>query len=860
MSDAPEPTRAARELSVVAAWRLLIAPAPARGRRGARVPAPAGEPGSVVERFGGLLLVIGLLNLSAIAVIVASLATGPAVATSAALLHLAVIPGLLLALALAPTGEIDLVEWLVLGFGLGVLLLIGGGLMLALLPVRLVPINVVMWTALLTLVVAAFAFKRAPAWRLPALGRPGERVGAALVLAVAAALRLPNLGYSEFQGDETEVILRAVGAVQNLPDAIFYHGKGPGEVVVVAVQYGLLGAITEGSARLPFALAGIGGVLAFFVVARRLLGLPGALAAAVLLATNGYFVAFARITQYQSLVLLLGTLALWCAVRWAQGGSPVWPPLAGALAAGAALAHYDALFILPPLALAVLWRTGWRGLVDFEVLAPWRTGALLGAGLLALFFVPYLDSPLFALATGRIEDRVGAGFPHNNLPGILASGTLYLGTVFPLLVAALIALGGAAALAVRRPSTPPARAWLLGLAWAAVPLLFYAVVARKPGTHVHVATSGLLLLAGAGFASLWAALRPRDPARVGRAAGAGWLAGRAALASALAGGLALAAAYLVPVYLQATAEIVRTGRVAQVPLAWRPPGGLPTKERFGFPYQAGWNAIAALYANGTLVGSYDSNEQPQVTYWYTRGQWRCSAAPRYYLIAENVQDEIETPRRTIQAEYRQVGAVTVAGQPKLRVYERGDPSASQGRPQATTWSVEEAGEPFGRRPGLPTLDPGPWARGVVARDGTPLAVSFGQDVDLLGYQLYAEDPRPGGVVRVDLFWRPRVTSNEGHRIDVQLGREPRVGDGGGPACDKTGDDKTWSAGRPFVQRLSIPIAPDAPVGHHPLLVSVSRLGAGGGPLVPVAAGGDPAGDALVEIGEVEVRDGDSRGR
>src|SRR5690606_4425255 len=117
--------------------------------------------------------------------------------------------------------------------GLGFLLLVSGGLMLALLPVRLVPINVVMWTAGLTLVVAAFAFKRATNWRVPARGSRAGWVCAVLVLLVAAGLRLPGLGYSEFQGDETEVILRATGVVQNLPDAIFYHGKGPGEVVVV---------------------------------------------------------------------------------------------------------------------------------------------------------------------------------------------------------------------------------------------------------------------------------------------------------------------------------------------------------------------------------------------------------------------------------------------------------------------------------------------------------------------------------------------------------------------------------------------------------------------------------------------------
>jgi len=847
MSDAPKSPRVTRDLSVLAAWRLLIQPVPRRGAG----PPPGYGPGG---RYAGLLLVIALLNLSAINVIVASIVPVPAIAVIAALLHLSVIPGLLLAFAVAPTDEVDLVEWLVLGLGLGVLLMIGGGLALALLPVRLVPINVVMWTATVTLVIAVFAFKRAPGWHPPSVGSRAGLACAGLVLAVAVALRIPGLGYSEFQGDEVEAILRATGVVQNLPDAIFYHGKGPGEVVVVAVQYGLLGTIGEGMARLPFALAGIGGVLAFFMVARRLIGTAGATAGALLLAANGYLVAFSRITQYQSLVLLLGTLALWCAVRWSQGGSAVWPALAGALAAGAALAHYDALFVLPPIALAAIWRIGWRGLIDFDVLAPWRTGALIGAGLLALFFVPYLDNPLFALATGRIEDRVGAGFPHNNLPGIIASGTLYLGTAFPVLAAVLIALGGVAALIARPVDTPPRRAWLLGLLWAAVPLLFYAVVARKPGTHVHVATSGLLLLAGAGFGSLWAVARPTAFASAGRGFSVARVGAGALLAVVLAGALALVATYLVPIYLQTTAEIVRANRVNTLPLAWRPPGGLPAKERFGFPYQGGWNAITALYANGTLDGSYDSNEQIQVTYWYTRGQWRCSVNPRYYLIAENVQDEIETPRRTIQNEYRQIGTVTVAGQPKMRVYERNEAGARQR--SAATWAVEEVAEPFTRRTGVPTFDPGPWARGVVARDGTPLAVRFGDDIELLGYQVYAEDPRPGGVVRVDLFWLPHVTSDEQHRIDVQAGREPRIGDGSGPACDKTGDDKSWVAGRPFTQRLSIPIAAGAPVGRHPLLVSVSRLGSGGGTLTPTGA---PAtGDPLVQIGEIEVHGGSGR--
>jgi hypothetical protein len=291
-----------------------------------------------------------------------------------------------------------------------------------------------------------------------------------------------------------------------------------------------------------------------------------------------------------------------------------------------------------------------------------------------------------------------------------------------------------------------------------------------------------------------------------------------------------------------------------LPLAWRPPGGLPTKERFGFPYQVGWKVVGSLFADGKLAGSYDSNEQPQVTTWYTRGAWRCSVDPSYYLIAENVQDEIETPRRVIGSEYHEIGTVTVAGEPKLRVFERGP--TNDARP--VTWPAEEWTDRFDRQLSRPALDPGPWARGVISRDSTPLAGRFGDDVDLLGYQLYAEDPRPGGVVRADLYWLPRVTSREQHRIDLQLGQDPKIGDGSGPACDKTGDDREWVAERPFTQRVSIPIADAAAPGQYPLLVSVSRLGAGGGPLLPT--GGSATGGALLEIGKVEVQDGDGRAR
>jgi hypothetical protein len=384
-----------------------------------------------------------------------------------------------------------------------------------------------------------------------------------------------------------------------------------------------------------------------------------------------------------------------------------------------------------------------------------------------------------------------------------------------------------------------------------VPLIVSAFIARKPGTHVHVATSGLMLLAGAGYAALWNLLpgvqrgvMPRQMVTFGLP--------RLAAVVLFTVGISLVGLHIIPVYLRTTAEVVRENRVGSLPLAWRPPGGYPTDERFGFPYQGGWKAIGALYANGTLAGSYDSNEQPQVSYWYTRGEWRCSTRPRYYFIAEGVQEESDIPERIINTEYHPIARLMVAGEVKMRIFERGKAPAGS-RP--ATWIAEDFAPTFERQVSAPRLDPGVWARGVMARDGVSVSVNFGEEIGLLGYQVLAEDPRPGGVVRVDLFWMPHVTARETHRIDVQLGLNPRIGDGGGPACNTTGDDRDWRAERPFTQRVSIPIAAGTEAGSYPLLVSVNRTGAGGGPLAPT--GGPSTGDPLVEIGRIEIRDGDA---
>ncbi|MCB0074183.1 MAG: hypothetical protein KDE20_22110, partial [Caldilineaceae bacterium] len=90
------------------------------------------------------------------------------------------------------------------------------------------------------------------------------------LLVLAAALRLPGLGYHEFHYDEVAVLTRAREAIRGEDDAFARHTKGPGELAVATAVYSVLGTADEATARGPFGLAGVLAVPALALLALRL--------------------------------------------------------------------------------------------------------------------------------------------------------------------------------------------------------------------------------------------------------------------------------------------------------------------------------------------------------------------------------------------------------------------------------------------------------------------------------------------------------------------------------------------------------------------------------------------------------------
>ena len=290
------------------------------------------------------------------------------------------------------------VEKLLYGLGIGLALLATTAL-----AVSFLPGGVAAWQILLpadvVLILAAVAL-----WRRPATFQEGDTTawpsrrafwGALLlVLTVGAALRVPNLGYSEFQGDEARVMLRASEVIEGYENALFAHQKMPGEILVETATYAITRQMDESAARLPFTVAGLAALLGVLLLGARLFGPVAGLSAALLAAVTGYFVAFARIVQYQSLVFLAVVLTILVLWRMVEQRVALWRYLAVAalLMALGVLGHYEAAGILAPV-LYILWRLWRTGVRPAALLRALPVPALLFAAPVLLFAVPFVRDP-----------------------------------------------------------------------------------------------------------------------------------------------------------------------------------------------------------------------------------------------------------------------------------------------------------------------------------------------------------------------------------------------------------------------------------------------------------------------------------
>ncbi len=744
---------------VLAAQRPTLARLPAR---------LAGRLGGRLGWATALLLAHGAL-----------LAPMPALVTQAAALALLLAPGALAALALT-AGDADLAEqgFLAVAGGIGVAALLVLGL-------HALPGALPWWLLLLAAdglsLLGLWAWGRQPEAPLRAAPRPQQWL--LLPMLVAVTMRLWGLGTAQFQGDEAYAMLLARGVMHGQQDVLLVHLKGPLEALLPAGPLALSGTISELTARLPFTLASLALIAGVWALAGRLFGgRAGDVAgfvAALGLAADGLLLAFGRIVQYQSLVLLLSAAALWLCWRFATGApARRYLPAAAFCAAGAVLAHYDGIYVAPALAWLVVaggLRRGWRPAAWARALAP---AVAVGLLLSLSFYLPFVRHEHFASTLSHLETRSGqrgALVLYNNLAGyaellsvyatryvaaamglglLAVLAALLLAAVRPRLLgaalAAMLVVGALiGALAPELAALGPDASWVgllvvpplvaLALAprlpggtrvlvlWGGGALVAHAFLLADPRTHFYTAHPASWLLIGLGAAWLW--LRAAAAPLVRRAMAAG--------GTALLG---LSLAYSGMVFLRPWPEYERAFPATLLPF-FRPLGGevLPDDGLFAFPARDGWKTAALLFSQGVLRGSQDSNQKLFIPGWYLRGQFRCQVNPDYFLTANGA-----TPLY-IPPGYHHFGSVMVDGVRALEIYSR---APVTGPPQFFNAADYAAAHDAASVPNFPFRR---LLTGVVpqTRSETPWRDGFA----LRGFDLDRSDLAPGGVAFITLYWR-----------------------------------------------------------------------------------------------------------
>lgn len=598
------------------------------------------------------------------------------------------------------------------------------------------------------------------------------------ILLLAAWLRLENFSYKEFQGDEGVIMERAAQALLGDEMALLRHQKGPVEILLPLIPWGMGGAIDESWTRAAFAWAGWLVVPAIAALGRRWFDGRTALLAALLFTLGGFAIAFSRIVQYQSLVMLWGALSLLFAARYQRHGRAADLLLAAAFLAGGLLAHYDAVLAAPAVAWLVLDR--WRR--EPQKLKSHLLPALLtGGALLAVFYIPYLSNPTIG-GTGSylLQDRLGGTLLSWSGPDVWRMATFY-NSIYYIALLLLLAVAGLLFL-LRVPRRPAVLLYLL------TPLLFYTLVVVDPRTHIYTIFPGLSIVAAHGFISWRAQSR------------SAWLRSGSSLLVALL--LVASLIYVVLLFVDVTPERQRTwaqNRPALYPTTWSEP---PLFGLFGFPHQAGWR-VAPAYVSEL---PYSSNEEPEITGWYLAQAPRTQCPDfQTFLVAANAQDALPYDASLLGDDQLQT-VITVNGAPSLHIY----------GPEATSPAVVEAtGHTLWRTP--EEVAP-PFRSGEEA-----VNLDLGDAVRLLGYTIASTSVRPGEAIDVVLYWQALAPIERNLQVFVHLyDGELWAQHDGAPNCDMQ-PTSGWEPGQIIRDAHRLQLPAETPSGAIPMLVGMYDL-------------------------------------
>jgi hypothetical protein len=232
---------------------------------------------------------------------------------------------------------------------------------------------------------------------------------------------------------------------------------------------------------------------------------------------------------------------------------------------------------------------------------------------------------------------------------------------------------------------------------------------------------------------------------------------------------------------------------------------------FGFPHRGAWKAVGALYAQGTIQGSYGANEETLTSSWYVRQAAWCRDTADYYFISSVVHDREKIPVERVLQERPLVGRVWADGQPVLEIY------GSQPVDSVMDYDLAELEKVFDA---VATPDVWLWA----LKDPTPqhrVEACLGGRVCLLGFDV-SPQVAAGEALSLNLYWQVTASFDRDYSVftHVEVEGESIWGQNDGtPMCGSSPTAK-WEPGEVVVDGRVLWIDSGTPPGEYPLLVGL----------------------------------------
>ena len=507
-----------------------------------------------------------------------------------------------------------------------------------------------------------------------------------IILVVSSVLRLTHLGYSDFQGDEIKALYLPAGN-QSLVDFIMEQRKGPIQFLITYLLK-FIDPTYENQflLRLPFALAGVLSVFVFYKFVKMHFGNKIAFYSSLFFATNGLFVAFSRIVQYQSFTIFFAILCLYFLSRANKNEKFYLSGIYLGLISWALsiLSHYDGVFIFPfVFYLLFNWFKNPSISKNSKILTFFIAG-LLSIGILGIFYIPFMTSVDIKTSDywlNRITGASSGKISSSKYLFKLYQPIFTLGAygVFSVLGTIFILLGFFSTFILKIKKLPQfikdffshttdimqsikkdkIRTISLFL-WVGIAVLFFEGYVYISGTHIYNYLIPTFILLGFGIVSIESAIFKVFEFQLVRI-------------------FNFLGVFTIFIFLIAQSYVIFIDHKKEYPwekekfLIWdfNKPDESYHLSLFGFPYYRDWEGIRNFAKSHTDLIAYSSNERRQISGYYVDMDRNYNKSGLYVYI-KNPQSFIEQISDDKAAywvgKHDPVFTLTSYGTDKVRVY------------------------------------------------------------------------------------------------------------------------------------------------------------------------------------------------